>query len=157
MLQGDVLIGGEESGGMGIPSHVRERDGLLMALMLCELMAQKGKALSALVSDLLDLLGTLEYNRHDLRLKPEQKERFLSGHVNSKAVSLAQYQEVFAPSAETLTEVERTDGIKFTFASDAWLLIRPSGTEPLVRVYAEAESNEQVSALLDLGCKLAQS
>ena len=157
MLVGDVLIGGEESGGMGIPSHVLERDGLLMALMLSELMAKKGKKLKELVDEMLALLGTLEYKRHDLRLTPEQKELFLKGHVNSEAVLPEQYQEMFAPLGEQLIEIKRGDGIKFSLASDAWLLIRPSGTEPLVRVYAEADSNDQVQSLLDLGCSLAQS
>jgi len=156
MLLGDVLIGGEESGGMGIPTHVRERDGLLMALMLIELMAIKGKHLRELVDELLIQLGTLEYNRRDLKLTPEQKDSFLVQHANSESVRLSEYQEIFASSGEQLIEVERGDGIKFSFDSDAWLLIRPSGTEPLVRVYAEAATNEQVRLLLDLGCALAQ-
>jgi len=157
MLLGDVLVGGEESGGMGIPSHVRERDGLLMALMFTELMAIKGKRLRELVDELLTELGRLEYSRRDLRLTHEQKDNFLVNHVNSDSVPLVRYQEIFRPLGEDLVEVLRGDGIKFFFASDAWLLVRPSGTEPLVRVYVEAANNEQVQALLDLGCWLAQS
>ena len=156
MLVGDVLVGGEESGGIGIPSHVLERDGLLMALMLTELMALKGKKLQELVEDLLSLLGTLEYKRQDLQLKPGQKEVFLSEHVDSQTFSLEHYRELFAPLDEKLIEVDRGDGIKFSFASDSWLLVRPSGTEPLVRVYAEAPTQKQVQSLLDLGCALAQ-
>ena len=156
MLAGDVLIGGEESGGMGIPSHVRERDGLLMALLLTELMAQKGKKLRGLVTDLTDELGTLEYNRRDLRLTPEQKEAFLSAHVTKDTFALTYYQDLFTPLGETLTDIDRSDGIKFNLDSDAWLMIRASGTEPLVRVYAEAQSMAQVQSLLDLGCQLAQ-
>ena len=155
MLAGDVLIGGEESGGMGIPSHVRERDGLLMALLLVELMALKGKKLHQLVDELLTVLGLLEYNRCDLRLDPALKDRFLATHVNGAGVSFEQYRELFAALDEKLVEVERGDGIKFSCASDAWLLVRPSGTEPLVRVYAEAGSNEQVESLIALGCDMA--
>jgi phosphomannomutase len=156
MLKGDVLIGGEESGGIGIPSHVRERDGLLMALMLTELMAQKGKKLSELVDELLATLGALEYARRDLQLAPEQKDALLATHVQSNAIASDVYRALFAPLGEELVSVERGDGIKFDLASDAWLLVRPSGTEPLVRVYAEAATIEQVEALLDVGCALAQ-
>jgi phosphomannomutase len=157
MLVGDVLIGGEESGGMGIPEHVRERDGLLMALLIAELMAMKGKNLRELVDELLDTLGTLEYSRRDLRLTPEQKENFLATHVNEKTLNSDGYQKLFDPIAEKIVEVDQSDGIKFSFESDAWLLIRPSGTEPLVRVYAEANSTAQVEALLEIGCALAQA
>jgi phosphomannomutase len=184
MLKGDVLIGGEESGGMGIPTHVRERDGLLMALLLTELMAQTGKKLHQLVADLLITLGTLEYNRRDLRLTPRQMETLLTTHVAIKTDSTpadgvrdknheestaqeedarlfasprdAAYDKMFTPLGEELVSIDRTDGIKFDFASDAWLLVRPSGTEPLVRVYAEAATPQQVEALLDAGCTLAQ-
>jgi phosphomannomutase len=156
MLKGDVLIGGEESGGIGIPSHVRERDGLLMALLLAELMAQKGKKLHELVDDLLATLGTLEYARRDLRLTPEQKAQLLATHVNVDTLGTESYQELFSPLDETLVAVSSGDGIKFELASDSWLLVRPSGTEPLVRVYAEAPTDAQVESLLNLGCALAQ-
>jgi phosphomannomutase len=156
MLKGDVLIGGEESGGIGIPAHVRERDGLLMALMLTELMAQKGKGLRELTEELLANLGTLEYARRDLQLTPEQKNALLTEHVYSDAITLTQYRDLFTALDEELVSVDRDDGIKFNFASDAWLFVRPSGTEPLVRVYAEAATAKRVESLLDIGCSLAQ-
>ncbi|MDR1015105.1 MAG: phosphoglucomutase/phosphomannomutase family protein [Coriobacteriales bacterium] len=175
MLKGDVLIGGEESGGMGVPGHVRERDGLLMALMLTELMAQKGKGLRELTDEMLATLGTLEYARRDLRLTPAQKDALLAAHVHVRtdapaeddtgdgttgssagSAALDGYRSLFEPLGETLVSLDRSDGIKFELASDAWLLVRPSGTEPLVRVYAEAADAAQVEALLDLGCALAQ-
>jgi phosphomannomutase len=156
MLKGDVLIGGEESGGIGVPAHVRERDGLLMALMLAELMAQKGKNLRELVDDLSAELGTLEYARRDLRLTAEQKDALLATHIDTDELSADAYRGLFVALAEDLVSLSRGDGIKFDFASDAWLLVRPSGTEPLVRVYAEAADAEQVQALLDIGCALAQ-
>jgi phosphomannomutase len=77
MLKGDVLIGGEESGGIGIPSHVRERDGLLMALLLVEMMARHEKGLGALVDDLLETVGAMEYGRFDMRLEPAAMSRFV--------------------------------------------------------------------------------
>ncbi|MDR1712868.1 MAG: phosphoglucomutase/phosphomannomutase family protein [Coriobacteriales bacterium] len=162
MLAGDVLIGGEESGGIGIPAHVRERDGLLMALLLCELMATKRQTLGQLADEVLVLLGNLDYARRDLRLTPEQKQRFLVEHTQTDQMPgenislLSQYSGLFAPLGEQLVGVSRIDGIKFELASDAWLLVRPSGTEPLVRVYAEAGSRQQVEQLLDVGCALAE-
>jgi phosphomannomutase len=156
MLAGDVLIGGEESGGIGIPAHVRERDGLLMALLLTELMAQTGKALGELVADLLQNLGNFDFARRDLRLSEEVKEAFVSRHSKS-ATGVEDYQELFAPLGETLVEVDHLDGVKLGFASDAWLLLRPSGTEPLVRVYAEATTTAQVEKLLDVGVALAST
>jgi phosphomannomutase len=159
MLAGDVLIGGEESGGIGIPTHVRERDGLLAALMLTELMALKGKGLRELVEDMLEELGTLEYARRDLRLTIEQKELLLTTHVkvSPDEHNDASYGELFGHLGEELSSIDRSDGIKFEFSSDAWLLVRPSGTEPLVRVYAEAATTERVAELLDLGCALARA
>jgi phosphomannomutase len=156
MLRGDVLIGGEESGGIGIPTHVRERDGLLMALMLTELMAQKGRGLRELTEELLADLGTLEYARRDLHLTPEQKNELLATHVYSDAITLTEYRDLFTVLDEELISVDRGDGIKFNFASDAWLFVRPSGTEPLVRVYAEAATAKWVECLLDIGCSLAR-
>lgn len=156
MLKGDVILGGEESGGIGIPSHVRERDGLMMALLLTELMAKKGKPLGELVDDLLETLGYLEYARRDLVLTQQEKEVFL-GQVCKAKLGIEAYRARFKAIGERLVGIDYRDGIKFECASDAWLLARASGTEPLVRVYAEAEGKEQVEQLLDLGCGLVKS
>ena len=155
MLAGDVILGGEESGGIGIPSHVRERDGLLMALLLTELMAKTGKDLGALVNELLDTLGHLEYARRDLELTHEQKDAFLE-KVCAAELPLGAYQPRFDSINESIIELDYRDGIKLSFASDAWLLARPSGTEPLVRVYAEATTTQKVEQLLDIGCSLVK-
>jgi phosphomannomutase len=154
MLSGDVLIGGEESGGIGIPTHVRERDGLLMALLLTELMALKGKGLGVLVSDLLTDLGNFDYARRDLKLNEEQKSLFMLEHAHASKLA-CEYQHLFDSLAETITAIDRRDGLHLSFASDAWLLMRPSGTEPLVRVYAEATTTKRVQELLDIGCSIA--
>jgi phosphomannomutase len=127
-----------------------------MALLLTELMAEKGARFHELVERLLATLGTLEYARRDLSLAPGQKDALIATHIASDAIPADTYCALFAPLDEQLVSVERTDGIKFDFASDGWLLVRPSGTEPLVRVYAEATTPEQVEALLDFGCTLAQ-
>lgn len=145
MLKGDVLIGGEESGGIGIPVHVRERDGLLMALLLAEMMAQRGMGLSELVEDLLKTVGAMEYGRTDLAVDPVKKERLLQA-VPTLAPRVIAGREVLG--------VLRTDGIKFFLPGDSWLLLRASGTEPLVRIYAEAPDLAAVNELLAAGREL---
>jgi phosphomannomutase len=146
MLKGDVLIGGEESGGIGIPSHVRERDGLLMALLLVEMMARHEKGLGALVDDLLETVGAMEYGRFDMRLEPAAMSRFVEAMPTLAPTTLAGME---------VLEVIRTDGVKFLLPDDAWLLLRASGTEPLVRVYAEAADFKLVDELLAAGRLLA--
>jgi phosphomannomutase len=142
MVKGGVLIGGEESGGIGIPTHVRERDGLLMALLLAEMMAQRGATLGGLVEQLFALTGPMEYSRLDLKLTPEVMADFLE-----RAPLLDPAQLAGIP----VHEVSRLDGVKFLLADDAWLLLRTSGTEPLVRIYAEAPSAGVVDDLLAAG------
>ncbi|MDO9173272.1 MAG: phosphoglucosamine mutase, partial [Actinomycetota bacterium] len=142
MLKGDVLVGGEESGGIGMPDHVRERDGLLMALMLTEMMAQRGKGLGELVDDMIAITGPMAYNRVDLRLSAETKASFLA-----RVPDIAPTEIADVP----VLDIVRTDGAKFLLADDAWLLLRPSGTEPLVRIYAEAPSAGVVDDLLAAG------
>jgi phosphomannomutase len=127
-----------------------------MALLLTEMMACRKKSLSELVDQMLEQLGTLEYDRRDLNLSNQQKEAFLAQHTAAKDDELTIYQSLFEPLGERLTEVDHSDGIMLRFASDAWLLARPSGTEPLVRVYAEAPTTKRVQELLDIGCKLAE-
>ena len=147
MVKGDVLIGGEESGGIGLPDHVRERDGLLMALMLTEMMAARGKGLGELVADMLAITGPMEYSRVDLKLTPAVKDAFLA-----RAASLTPADVAGVP----VLDIVRSDGVKFLLADDAWLLLRPSGTEPLVRVYAEAPTADTVTALLAAGRALVE-
>lgn len=147
MVKGDVLLGGEESGGIGIPSHVRERDGLLMALMLTEMMAQRGKGLGELVDDMLAVTGPMEYSRVDLKLDPTVKDAFLARASGIAPTEIA---------GVAVRDIVRADGVKFLLADDAWLLLRPSGTEPLVRVYAEAPSAGVVDDLLAAGRALVE-
>ncbi len=142
MVKGDVLLGGEESGGIGIPGHVRERDGLLMSLMLVEMMGQRKQGLGELVDDLLALTGPMEYGRIDLKLEPAVRDRFVA------AISTLAPQAI---AGLAVHDIVRIDGIKFLLPDDAWLLLRSSGTEPLVRVYAEASSAGIVDELLAAG------
>jgi phosphomannomutase len=147
MVKGGVLIGGEESGGIGIPSHVRERDGLLMSLMLAEMMAQRHAGLGELVDDLIALTGPMEYGRLDLKLDPRVLDAFVASWPTLAPASVA---------ALDVRDIGRTDGIKFLLPDDAWLLMRASGTEPLVRIYAEASSAGVVDDLLAAGRSMAE-
>jgi phosphomannomutase len=147
MVKGDVLLGGEESGGIGLPTHVRERDGLLMSLLLAEMMAQRSSTLSALVEDLFALTGPMEYLRLDLKLSPDVMADFRARMPELAPDTLA---------GIPVHEISRVDGIKFFLDDDAWLLMRTSGTEPLVRIYAEASSAGVVDDLLAAGRELVE-
>ena len=147
MCKGDVLIGGEEAGGIGIPAHMRERDGLLVNLMLCELMAQTGKTLGALVAEMEEAFGALVYGRRDLRLENEVIEMFRTMLPGLNPHEIA---------GETPVAVSHMDGLRLEFADESWLLLRPGGTEPVVRVYAEAPTARRRDALLEAGCDLAR-
>ena len=147
MLKGDVLLGGEEAGGIGIPSHIPERDGLLMNLLLCELMAVAGKTLGELVDMLEQSCGRYYYARRDLRLENEVIEmlRTLLPGLNPPVVA-----------GRNPVTVSHMDGLRLEFEDESWLLLRPSGTEPLVRVYAEAPTIELRDQLLDAGSDIAR-
>ena len=136
-----MMIGGEESGGIGIPSHVMERDGLLMALLLAETMAQRNMSLGELVDDMFEKLGRLEFARRGLALSEEQ--------MNAFRTDIMPIYEAGEICGKKVVNVDRRDGVKFLLEGDAWVMMRPSGTEPLVRVYAEAATTEEVEALLD--------
>lgn len=141
MEKGGVMIGGEESGGIGLPGHVKERDGLLMALLLTECMAQSGKDLGALVEDMLEEVGRMEFARRGLSITPDQMARF-----RAETVPTFTAEEM---GGKRVLDVDRRDGVKLLLEDDAWVMMRPSGTEPLVRVYAEAATTEEVEQLLD--------
>ncbi|MFR7404769.1 MAG: phosphoglucomutase/phosphomannomutase family protein [Coriobacteriaceae bacterium] len=132
MEKGGVMIGGEESGGIGLPDHVKERDGLLMALLLTECMAQSGKDLGAIIDEMLADIGRLEFARRGLSITDEQMARF-----RAETVPAYTADEI---AGKRVLDVDRRDGVKLLLEGDAWVMMRPSGTEPLVRIYAEAET-----------------
>ena len=147
MRRGDVLIGGEEAGGIGVPAHFPERDGLLINLLLVELMAQTGKTLGELVHELEQKVGSYCYARRDLRLPPELIEslRTVLPGLNPHRVAGKQ------PIA-----VSHMDGLRLDFSDRSWLLLRPGGTEPVVRIYGEAATIEERDDLLEAGVALAR-
>jgi phosphomannomutase len=148
MLTQPVLIGGEESGGISIRGHIPEGDGILMGLLLLEIVAASGATLEELVEDLLETVGPAYYARKDLRL----------AHPVAKAELTRRLTDSAPPAIGELavTQVETKDGVKYILADDSWLLIRPSGTEPVLRVYAEGRSKAGVAALLGFGQTVAE-
>jgi phosphomannomutase len=147
MLKGDVLLGGEESGGISIKGHIPEGDGILMGLLLVEIVANSGVSLHELVEDLLREVGPACYQRNDLRLShPVSKDRMTGYLLNNAPASIG---------GERVKDILTTDGVKYLLADDSWLLIRPSGTEPVLRVYAEGRSLEMVKALMNYGEQVA--
>jgi len=148
MLQDDVLIGGEESGGISIRGHIPEGDGILSGLLLLEIVARSGTgSLHTLIEDLLRDVGPAHYARRDLRLmRPVAKAEMVKRLAEGAPARLA---------GQAIVEVQPMDGVKYLLADDAWLLIRPSGTEPVLRVYAEAPDPAEVEALLQYGEQVA--
>jgi phosphomannomutase len=149
MLKEDVLIGGEESGGIAFHGHIPEGDGILMGLMVIEMVACYGVPLYELVQNLLKEVGPAFYERTDLRLpRPVSKSVMTQKLVNDAPAQIG---------GEAINEVVTVDGVKYIMADDSWLLIRPSGTEPVLRVYAEGRTPEMVQALLAYGEQVAES
>jgi alpha-D-glucose phosphate-specific phosphoglucomutase len=149
MLRDQVLIGGEESGGISFQGHIPEGDGVLMGLLLIEMVARMAKPLDELIKDLLDEVGPSNYARLDLRLShPILKEDMVRRLTQSAPAEI---------SGVKVEQVNDLDGVKYILEDDSWLLIRPSGTEPVLRVYAEAREPDRVEALLDHGREVAQS
>lgn len=149
MMAEEVLIGGEESGGISFKGHIPEGDGPAMGLLLVEIIAQSGKTLGQLVDDLLNDVGPAFYERADLRLsRPAAKKDMTDLLLRQAPAEIAGLK---------VTEVSSRDGVKYILADDSWLLIRPSGTEPVLRVYAEGRSQPVVKELLQYGQKVAES
>jgi len=145
MLKGNILIGGEESGGIGIPAiHIPERDGLFNGLLLCEICAYYKKSLGELVRDLEREFGPHKYDRYDFHTTDERKKQVLE-----KA------KQGFAKvGGLKVLETSTLDGYKYQLEGGAWFMLRTSGTEPLLRYYAEAPTMEQVEKILAFAKKL---
>lgn len=145
MLAGDVLIGGEESGGIGVKGHIPERDGILIGALVVEMVHYYSKTLSELWSELEEKYGPYRYHRIDIKA------------ANTRAISSYLTKHPAVTLAGTPVErIGTEDGVKFTLADTGWLMIRPSGTEDIVRIYAEARSEDKVYALLEEGKRLAK-
>jgi phosphomannomutase len=157
MLEKNILIGGEESGGIGIARHLPERDGLLNALLLANVMAEEGKTLGQLVQHLQDTYGEHQYGRIDLHINDDLK----TAAITRAKAGVKEF------AGMPVEHVESLDGIKFFLdnpeaktkpnAAKTWLLLRASGTEPLLRIYSESCSKESVAKLLEAAREFAMS
>ena len=148
MLKDNVLIGGEESGGISFKGHIPEGDGVLMGLLLVELVATSQASLHELVNNLLSEVGPAHYQRTDLRLsRPVSKEKMTERLLAQSPPEIG---------GEGVVEIKTVDGVKYILADDSWLLIRPSGTEPVLRVYAEGRSPDMLQALMSYGEQVAE-
>ncbi len=149
MMSEDVLIGGEESGGISFKGHIPEGDGPIMGLLLVEMIASWNKPLVELVDELLAEVGPAFYERVDLRLSRPVAKAEMTEFLTKQAPKEIGSQKV--------GEISQRDGVKYIMADDSWLLIRPSGTEPVLRVYAEGRTQEMVKSLMGYGKKVAES
>jgi phosphomannomutase len=141
------LLGFEESGGIGFPGHIPERDGILAGLMLLELLATERKSVNKLIADLEKQFGPHHYGRIDTQFPLEKRAALMEFCKNNPPPTLLR---------SPMAEVRSFDGVKFIAADGSWLMLRGSGTEPILRIYAEAKSDTAVRKLLKLGVKLTQ-
>lgn len=146
MLKGDVLLGFEESGGIGFPRHVPERDGILAGLMILELLATEGKSLAKLLDDLKREYGQFAYGRIDTHYPLNKRARLMRYAADSPPTDLL---------GSPIKKVQTFDGVKYTSRCGSWLMLRGSGTEPVLRIYAEGRSEQCVEHLLGQGQGIA--
>ena len=139
MITEDILLGGEESGGIATAGHIPERDGIWMGLILFEFMAKSGKTLEDLIAEIYEIVGEFAFERIDLHIDNDAKLSIIEDCKAGKFTKFGKYE---------VERVETIDGFKFFFDADTWLMIRPSGTEPVLRTYAEAKTQEKVFDIL---------
>lgn len=139
MVERDVLVGGEESGGIATKGHIPERDGIWMGLIIWEFMAKSGKSLDDLINEVYEIVGPFKFERNDLHITEELKLATIKKCEEGSYEHFGRYH---------VRNVETIDGFKFFFDDDRWLMIRPSGTEPVLRTYAEAPTMDEVREIL---------
>ncbi len=146
MVEVDAIMGGEESGGFAFRGHLPERDGILAGLFILDLMVEKQRSLSEILAYLFELVGPHYYDRIDTELNPAEKPAIM------ERVRAAKPQEV---AGLPVTEIDTSDGFRYVLGDQGWLLIRFSGTEPVLRVYTETTEGDRVQAILQAGLELA--
>jgi alpha-D-glucose phosphate-specific phosphoglucomutase len=142
MMETGAIMGGEESGGFGFAGHIPERDGVLAGLFLLDLMIKKGKSPSQLIEYLYSLVGPHYYDRIDITLTPELRECALAHARSARPEKVAGLK---------VSGTDTLDGFRYTLQDGGWLLIRFSGTEPLMRIYTETTQQDKVQAILTAG------
>ena len=138
MVKEDVMLGGEESGGIAVKGHIPERDGIWDGLVILEFMAKSGKSLDELINEVYEIVGPFAYDRNDLHITDELKHQVMTNCREGRYEAFGRFE----------IEDEDLDGYKFHLGEDANLMIRPSGTEPVLRVYAEAATPALVQEIL---------
>jgi phosphomannomutase len=141
--KGEVILGGEESAGLSIKGHYPEKDGILACLLAAEAVTVRGASLTEQLNELYGRVGKLESGRIGVRLTPE-----VAAKLKEKLA-----QEPAEIGGRRVENINRLDGVKFLFADNSWMLMRPSGTEPMVRIYAESENRDELEVLLEEGRK----
>lgn len=140
MTKEDVLVGGEESGGIAVKGHIPERDGIYDGLLIYQFMTDTGKTLKQLCEEVYGVVGTFVYDRHDLTIANDKKEAIIE---KAKADGYTQFGKY------TFNRTEKIDGVKYHLDNGGWVMLRASGTEPLLRVYAEGNSKEETADILE--------
>jgi alpha-D-glucose phosphate-specific phosphoglucomutase len=139
MLKEPVIIGGEESGGLSIGDHIPEKDGILANLLICEMIARRKMPLSKLIKEVSDKYGAFYNKRINLKLSPSAKETLMQ---------LLEKEPPARSSGAKLSHISKVDGVKLIFDDKSWILIRPSGTEPMIRIYYENSSETKLSDMI---------
>lgn len=139
MVEEDVLVGGEESGGIATKGHIPERDGIWMGLIIWEFMAKSGKSLDDLIAEVYEIVGAFKFERSDLHITESLKQSIIKNCESGNYKSFGEYQ---------VRDLQTIDGFKYFFDDERWVMIRPSGTEPVLRTYAEAPTMEEVRKIL---------
>lgn len=139
MIREDVLLGGEESGGIAVKGHIPERDGIWMGLIIWEFMALSGKTLDELINEVYTIVGAFKFERSDLHITEELKQKIIQNCKTDSYQSFGKYK---------VRNLKTTDGFKYFFDDERWVMIRPSGTEPVLRTYAEAPTLAEVREIL---------
>jgi phosphomannomutase len=145
MIKGNVLLGAEESGGIGFPGHIPERDGLLAGLMLLELLATEKTSINKLLASLEKQFGPHRYARIDTHFPLEKRAALMDFCKTNPPPKLGR---------SPVVDVKSYDGVKFVAQDGSWLMLRGSGTEPILRIYAESTSDSAAQSLLKMGVKL---
>ncbi|MBL7774804.1 MAG: phosphoglucomutase/phosphomannomutase family protein [Saprospiraceae bacterium] len=140
MTTEDVLVGGEESGGLAVKGHIPERDGIWMGLLVLEFMAATGKTIKGLVQEVYEVVGAFASDRDDLHITEAQKQAVIEACKAGKYKSFGSY---------SIKGVDSIDGWKFQLGDEKWVMIRPSGTEPVLRVYAQGPDLAECRRMLD--------
>jgi phosphomannomutase len=140
MVNEDVLVGGEESGGIAVKGHIPERDGIYDGLVLYEFMTETGKTLKELCEEVYSIVGHFVYERNDLHVENSKKEAIIA---KAQADGYAKFGKY------TFNRRETIDGVKYHLDNGGWMMLRASGTEPVLRIYAEGNSKEETLDILE--------